>query len=47
VRGCGGAEEGPAALRRTGPTQPRDVRQQRRIQPWALQIVMNCDARGR
>jgi hypothetical protein len=23
-------------LRRTGPTQPRDVRRQRRIQPWSL-----------
>jgi hypothetical protein len=36
VRGCGGAEEGPLALRRTGPMQPRDVRRQRRIQPWSL-----------
>jgi hypothetical protein len=26
VRGGGGAKEGPAALRRTGPTQPRDLR---------------------
>jgi hypothetical protein len=33
VRGRGGAEEGPMTLRRTGPTQPRDVRRQRRIQP--------------
>jgi hypothetical protein len=32
----GEAEEGPAALRRTGQTQPRDVRRQRRIQPWSL-----------
>jgi hypothetical protein len=24
------------ALRRTGLTQPRDVRRQRRIQPWSL-----------
>jgi hypothetical protein len=35
-------------LWRTGPTQPRDVRRQRRIQPWSLiPDVMNCDARGR
>jgi hypothetical protein len=36
VRRRGRAEEGPAALRRIGPTQPRDVRRQRRIQPWSL-----------
>jgi hypothetical protein len=24
------------ALQRTGPTEPRDVRRQRRIQPWSL-----------
>jgi hypothetical protein len=36
VRRRGGAEEGPATLRRTWPTQPRDVRRQRRIQPWSL-----------
>jgi hypothetical protein len=36
VRRRAGAEEGPAALRRTGPTQPRDVRRQRRVQPWSL-----------
>jgi hypothetical protein len=40
VRGCGGAEDGPAALRRTGPTQPRDVHRRRRIQPWSL--IPNC-----
>jgi hypothetical protein len=40
VRGRGGAEEGPTALQRTRPTQPRDVRRQHRIQPWSL--ILDC-----
>jgi hypothetical protein len=40
VRGRGGAEEGPAALRRIGLTYPRVVCRQHRIQSCAL--ILDC-----